>query len=602
MALKLSDYEYDLIVSNDTNSRGHTQWFYFQVSNTSSNMTIKFNIINLCKAGSLYNSGMKVSYRSACDIWKRGCSDISYFPNSFKRNKKGKPYYTITFTHRFEKSNDVVYFAYSQPYTYSNMMDYLKSIESDPVKKKFVSRRLLSYTIGGNRCDVLSITAPNVVDEMRKRKAIVISARVHPGETVGSWMMHGVLDFLTGNSPEAAALRENFVFKIIPMLNPDGVINGNYRCNLAGADLNRRWQDPLKSIHPTIFAAKKMIKSLCKERPVELICDLHGHSRRHNIFMYGCNLLENPKQSRCYPFILSQTSNYFLYKSCCFRMQKSKQSTMRLSLFSETRIPFIYTLEATFAGCDFGPLKGFHLTTKDLQSMGKDLCISILIKNSIPSLYSNTIRPQILLENFELNENLIEESNDDDSSGSDSNPSDDDISANELMKLLVPSKVKKSLNKVVNVANTSVSPRRDHSIRYLSVDFDSRRVLKKCSNCGEAMGVKHACTKRNRQNFVLPKAKVSRTRESSISKVKESIPSVTVFPKLDLSSCIQRKFKDKSTQTDFPVLVKKNNDPKRYLKRFENKTSKVKLEETVEEKPKATCKYRLFTYQYSFSN
>ena len=53
-------------------------------------------------------------------------------------------------------------------------------------------------------------------------------------------MMHGVLEFLTGKTPEAALLRENFIFKIVPMLNPDGVINGNYRCNLAGVDLNRQ--------------------------------------------------------------------------------------------------------------------------------------------------------------------------------------------------------------------------------------------------------------------------------------------------------------------------------------------------------------------------
>lgn len=58
----------------------------------------------------------------------------------------------------------------------------------------------------------------------------MISARVHPGETVGSWMMKGVIDFLTDpDNEEAQMLRENFVFKIIPMLNPDGVINGNYR-------------------------------------------------------------------------------------------------------------------------------------------------------------------------------------------------------------------------------------------------------------------------------------------------------------------------------------------------------------------------------------
>jgi len=39
-------------------------------------------------------------------------------------------------------------------------------------------------------------------------------------------------------------LRDNFVFKVIPMLNPDGVIVGNYRCSLSGLDLNRQWQGP----------------------------------------------------------------------------------------------------------------------------------------------------------------------------------------------------------------------------------------------------------------------------------------------------------------------------------------------------------------------
>jgi murein tripeptide amidase MpaA len=28
------------------------------------------------------------------------------------------------------------------------------------------------------------------------------------------------------------------------MLNPDGVVHGNYRCNLNGIDLNRIWSNP----------------------------------------------------------------------------------------------------------------------------------------------------------------------------------------------------------------------------------------------------------------------------------------------------------------------------------------------------------------------
>ena len=60
-------------------------------------------------------------------------------------------------------------------------------------------------------------------------------------------MMRGVIDFFTDvDNYEAKLLREKYIFKIIPMLNPDGVINGNYRCSLAGCDLNRRWKNPLK--------------------------------------------------------------------------------------------------------------------------------------------------------------------------------------------------------------------------------------------------------------------------------------------------------------------------------------------------------------------
>jgi len=69
-------------------------------------------------------------------------------------------------------------------------------------------------------------------------------------------MMKGVIDYLTGPTLSARVLREIFVFKIVPMLNPDGVINGNSRCSLAGVDLNRCWVEPNKITHPTIYYTK----------------------------------------------------------------------------------------------------------------------------------------------------------------------------------------------------------------------------------------------------------------------------------------------------------------------------------------------------------
>ena len=89
-----------------------------------------------------------------------------------------------------------------------------------------------------------------------------------------------MINFLLSNTKEANYLRNNFVFKILPMINPDGVIYGNYRCSLLGVDLNRRWNNPSKILHPTIYNCKQLVKMLDIERGVSLFIDNHGHSRK----------------------------------------------------------------------------------------------------------------------------------------------------------------------------------------------------------------------------------------------------------------------------------------------------------------------------------
>ena len=88
----------------------------------------------------------------------------------------------------------------------------------------------LCKSLGGNSLDYVIITNFEAADEdIAKRKAVILTGRVHPGESNSSFIVEGMLQFLVGDSDVAKRLRNRYVFKIVPMLNPDGVVLGNYR-------------------------------------------------------------------------------------------------------------------------------------------------------------------------------------------------------------------------------------------------------------------------------------------------------------------------------------------------------------------------------------
>ena len=137
--------------------------------------------------------------------WHRAGTKIGYYRNDIrktdeKKNNFNRTYYTHTFTYNFEYDNDTVYFAYCYPYTYSDMLEDLNKIMADPIKAQFCKRQTLCDTLAGNKCELITITSKMNVDNMARRKGVVITARVHPGESVGSWMMKGALNFLTDTS------------------------------------------------------------------------------------------------------------------------------------------------------------------------------------------------------------------------------------------------------------------------------------------------------------------------------------------------------------------------------------------------------------------
>ena len=90
----------------------------------------------------------------------------------------------------------------------------------------------------------------------------MMTARVHPGETPGSHVLNGMIKCILKNDARSRLLRDNFVFVMIPMLNPDAVYRGHYRVDTQGNNLNRFYKNPTFENQPTIYAARELFLNL----------------------------------------------------------------------------------------------------------------------------------------------------------------------------------------------------------------------------------------------------------------------------------------------------------------------------------------------------
>ena len=58
----------------------------------------------------------------------------------------------------------------------------------------------------------------------------------HSSTSRWTTLVQGLIDFLVSRHKVAVQLREKLIFKIFPMMNPDGVFLGNYKGSLFGED------------------------------------------------------------------------------------------------------------------------------------------------------------------------------------------------------------------------------------------------------------------------------------------------------------------------------------------------------------------------------
>ena len=432
MAIKHADNEYDLILRPETNSTRTFQWFYFSITlnNTNNDVNrtsscIKFNIINLIKKTILFNDNVRVLCHYN-DSWSRNTNNVYYYANSIvipqsetnnnnnnnsnsnitsnnnnnntnskqTQNEQGDiQYHTLTFSFDLNNLKDnatTVYFAYCYPYTFSNLTTYLSSLSN--CFGNIIRFENIGHSRNGNVIHMLVITNFNdSFDDLAKKHAVVLTGRVHPGESNSSYVVQGLIEFLTSNNVIAIKLRKHFIFKIVPMLNPDGVIRGNFRMNTLGKDLNRMWVDAEPQTTPTIYYTKQMIQKTVNSRDIYLFCDFHGHSTKNNFFLYSCknipmcasystSIINNNKGTfidQVLPYLFHKENFYFDRNACVNKINPSKIKTARAVLKNEFKVDLSYCLESSMGSIKLANGTLIPFTIELYKNIGKEFCIAL---------------------------------------------------------------------------------------------------------------------------------------------------------------------------------------------------------------------------------
>ena len=259
-------------------------WFHFGIRGYTPGKVIRVNVINMNKQTRLFAQGHAPVVRTdpGRTRWERVRDRVTF--------ENGEQF-SISFTHRFlEFRGATTYFAFCFPFTYTECQNMLDGIEARffnvdfdrmPKESIYMHRELLCYSLNKLRVDIVTITDchglqkaeeerfdshlfPNSLRPRCRRfdgkRVFLLSGRVHPGETPGSHVFNGFLRFiLRPDDPRARELRRRFIFKLIPLLNPDGVYAGHYRTDTRGVNLNRVYLDPNPLYYPSIYAVKSLL-------------------------------------------------------------------------------------------------------------------------------------------------------------------------------------------------------------------------------------------------------------------------------------------------------------------------------------------------------
>jgi len=120
---------------------------------------------------------------------------------------------------------------------------------------------------------------------------ILILGRQHPPEVTGAFAMRGFINELLTENFLTDSFLDRYNILFVPLMNPDGVMNGYWRYNANKKDLNRDWGI---FIQPETDAVNKKLTEL-KNKKLALFIDFHSTFK--NLFYISDIAEESPMKN-----------------------------------------------------------------------------------------------------------------------------------------------------------------------------------------------------------------------------------------------------------------------------------------------------------------
>ncbi len=262
-------------------ARGWPCWWYFRIDGLTMGETVTLRVRGSAAA---LERQAPLAAVWAMPSYATISADGTTWQHSEKGEREGD---WMTYAVRAEAAS--MYVAWGPPYTLHMATELVQKLSAGSPHAKALE---LCRSREGRPVPMLLVQEGPRPRE--QRFGVWVQARQHAWECGSSWVAQGFGEWLLGDDPQAAWLRQHAEVYLVPIMDVDNVATGNGGKNAVPHDHNRDWS-PMPHWNE-VRAAQRIVGELIDAGRMDVFLDLHNPAPGDPTFFYilPSDLLQEP--------------------------------------------------------------------------------------------------------------------------------------------------------------------------------------------------------------------------------------------------------------------------------------------------------------------